>query len=116
MTNQEAGAALSIVERLRARLPICPFDPKAPKHDLEASDPCPVCSDYGDERSKNLCRGADTRVMDEAADTIEELVEALKRLAESADATAWSANIGTMDSAIEHARALLAKLEAGDRK
>jgi hypothetical protein len=54
--------------------------------------------------------------MDEAADTIEELVEALKRLAESADATAWSANIGTMDSAIEHARALLAKLEAGDRK
>jgi hypothetical protein len=78
MTNQEAGAALSIVERLRARLPICPFDPKAPKHDLEASDPCPVCSDYGDERSKNLCRGADTRVMDEAADTIEELVEALR--------------------------------------
>lgn len=65
-----------IVERLQTRLPVCPFSTLAPKHDLEASDPCPVCNDYGDERSKNLCHGADTRILDEVAAIITELRDA----------------------------------------
>ena len=72
------GELEAMLERLRARLPVCPFDPKAPKNELQPGDLCPVCLDYGDERSKNLCRGADTRVMDEAADAIDTLLATLK--------------------------------------
>lgn len=78
--------ALPICERLRARLPVCPFADGAPKHTLEEGDPCPVCGDYGDERSKSLCHGADTRIMAEAADTIDDLYEALTELIDLNDA------------------------------
>lgn len=45
---------------------------------------------------------------------IEEMAEALEALISSADNTAWSANVGTMDSAIEAARTALARYRKGD--
>jgi hypothetical protein len=100
----------SLVERLRARLPICPFAEKAPKHDLEPTDLCPVCLDYGDERSKNLCHGADTRIMDEAADRIKALEAGLRvllALDEAMEKT--SVDPDEYYAALRNARALLAE-------
>jgi hypothetical protein len=44
---------------------------------------------------------------------VEEMVEALEALISSADSTAWGANVGTMDSAIEAARTALARYRGG---
>lgn len=69
-----------IIARLRSSepLPACPYDKLSP-HYLTAPDdkPCAVCGGLNEPGAPDLCRGADTRVMSEAADIIEKLREAL---------------------------------------
>ena len=62
-----------IVERLRDKdgLPVCPFDRRSPDYWTTANDkPCHVC---GGTEEVDKCRGADLRVMDDAAAEIERL-------------------------------------------
>lgn len=66
----------ALIDKLRAPLPPCPFSKYAPPHELEEHDPCPVCGGLGTPDAENLCRGADTRIMDEAADALERIYPA----------------------------------------
>lgn len=72
-----------IVERLRSSepLPVCPYDKLSP-HYLTAPDdkPCPFCGQENTSEGPDKCRGADTRIMGEAANEIERLREADKRI------------------------------------
>lgn len=64
----------SLVDRLRdnSTLAICPFDRRSPEYWSTPNDkPCKFCGSEPDGPDK--CTGADTRVMAEAADRIEEL-------------------------------------------
>jgi hypothetical protein len=65
-----------IVERLRSneQLPVCPFDRLSPHYWTMPDDkPCPICGQENTSEGPDKCRGADTRVMKEAADEIERL-------------------------------------------
>lgn len=65
-----------IVERLRSNepLPVCPFDRLSPHYWTMPDDkPCPICGQENTLEGPDRCRGADTRVMKEAADEIERL-------------------------------------------
>ena len=73
MTSKEKK---DIVERLNDRFPVCPFDRRSPDYWKDfTGKPCPVCG--GTEEGPDMCHGADTRILQEAADTIERLREAL---------------------------------------
>lgn len=65
-----------IVERLRSSepLPACPFDRISPHYLTMPDDkPCPFCGQENTLEGPDKCRGADTRIMGEAADEIERL-------------------------------------------
>ena len=65
-----------IVERLRSSepLPVCPFDRISPHYLTMPDDkPCPFCGQENTLEGPDKCRGADTRIMGEAADEIERL-------------------------------------------
>lgn len=72
-----------LVERLRSPLPVCPFADGAPPHSLEPEDPCPVCGGLGTLGAPDKCRGADTRVMAEAASLITTLLTRVEALEEA---------------------------------
>jgi hypothetical protein len=56
----------SLIEKLKSPLPVCPYDRRSPDYYTTPDDaPCKVCGGLPD--GPDLCRGADTRVMDEAA-------------------------------------------------
>jgi len=70
-----------IVARLRSSepLPICPFDRLSPQYLRMAADkPCPFCGQENTLDGPDKCRGADSRIMGEAANEIERLRAALK--------------------------------------
>jgi hypothetical protein len=76
MTIPEQAVARDIVERLRSSepLPACPYDKLSPHYWTAPNNrPCPVCGTLNDPDAPDLCRGADTRIMGEAADEIERL-------------------------------------------
>jgi hypothetical protein len=65
-----------IVERLRSSepLPACPFDRLSPHYLTMPDDkPCPFCGQENTTEGPDKCRGADTRIMGEAANEIERL-------------------------------------------
>lgn len=65
-----------IVERLRSSepLPACPFDKISPHYLTMPNDkPCPFCGQENTLDGPDKCRGADTRIMGEAANEIERL-------------------------------------------
>ena len=65
-----------IVERLRSSepLPVCPFDKLSPHYlTMPDDNPCPFCGQENTSEGPDKCRGADTRIMGEAADEIERL-------------------------------------------
>jgi hypothetical protein len=65
-----------IVERLRSSepLPACPFDRISPHYlTMPADKPCPFCGQENTPDGPDKCRGADTRIMGEAANEIEDL-------------------------------------------
>jgi hypothetical protein len=65
-----------IVERLRSNetLPVCPYDRRSPDYWTAPNDkPCVICGQENTSEGPDLCRGADTRIMKEAADEIERL-------------------------------------------
>lgn len=77
-----------IVERLRSSelLPACPYDQLSPHYRTAPDDkPCYVCGGLNDPDAPDLCRGADTRIMGEAAAEIERLREALAPFAAFAE-------------------------------
>lgn len=89
MTN-DAERMSDIVARLRNdQLPFCPFDSRSPLYWTagENGAPCPVC--HGTEDGPDLCRGADTRILAEAADIIEAQSKALAEAREAAER--WNA-------------------------
>jgi hypothetical protein len=62
-----------IVERLRSSepLPACPYDRLSPHYWTAPNDkPCVVCGGVNEPDAPDLCRGADTRIMGEAANEI----------------------------------------------
>lgn len=62
-----------LVERLRSSepLPVCPYDRLSPHYWTMPNDrPCPFCGQENTSEGPDKCRGADTRIMGEAADTI----------------------------------------------
>ena len=66
----------SLTDRLRSKalLPLCPYDQRSPDYwSTPDDDPCKICGQINDLNAPDVCRGADTRVMDEAADEIEAL-------------------------------------------
>lgn len=70
-----------IVERLRSSepLPACPFDRISPHYlTMPADKPCPFCGQENTMEGPDKCRGADTRIMGEAANEIERLTELAK--------------------------------------
>lgn len=70
------NSSSTLVERLlsNAQLPVCPYDRRSPDYWTTPDDqPCVICGTLNDFSTPNLCRGADTRVMDEAAALILEL-------------------------------------------
>lgn len=65
-----------IVDRLRSSepLPACPFDKISPLYLTMPDDkPCPFCGQENTTEGPDKCRGADTRIMGEAANEIERL-------------------------------------------
>lgn len=63
-----------IVDRLRSSepLPACPFDKISPHYLTMPDDkPCPYCGQENTLDGPDKCRGADTRIMGEAANVIE---------------------------------------------
>lgn len=69
-----------IVRRLRSSepLPACPYDKLSPHYNTAPNDkPCAVCGGLNDSDAPDLCRGADTRIMGEAADEIQNADRAL---------------------------------------
>jgi hypothetical protein len=80
-----AAADQDIVTRLRSSepLPACPYDRLSPHYRTAPNDnPCMVCGGLNDAEAPDLCRGADTRIMGEAADEIERLRSVLKLIAD----------------------------------
>lgn len=77
--TEEANLSASLIERLRstAQLPVCPFDRRSPDYYTagENNAPCTVC---GGTEEVDKCRGADTRIMEEAAARIETLEAAIE--------------------------------------
>ncbi len=81
-TEQAADRVKALVDRLRSPLPICPYDPKSPDYYTAPDDkPCAVCGQINDINAPIVCRGADTRCMDQAADAL----TALQARAEDAE-------------------------------
>jgi hypothetical protein len=77
-----------LVERLRSSepLPACPFDRISPHYLTMPDDkPCPFCGQENTLDGPDKCRGADTRIMGEAADEIERLQKALEEIAAVAE-------------------------------
>lgn len=65
-----------IVQRLRSNepLPACPFDKLSPHYlTMPADKPCPFCGQENTTEGPDKCRGADTRILGEAANEIERL-------------------------------------------
>lgn len=65
-----------IVERLLSSepLPVCPFDRLSPHYLTMPDDkPCPICGQENTLDGPDKCRGADTRIMKEAANEIDRL-------------------------------------------
>lgn len=63
----------ALVERLRSNEPlaICPYDRKSPEYwTTDDVTPCKFCGQLNDPAAPDKCRGADTRVMGEAASTL----------------------------------------------
>ena len=63
----------ALVERLRASqpLPVCPYDRRSPDYwTTSDNDPCKFCGSINEVGAPDLCRGADTRVMGEAAEAL----------------------------------------------
>ena len=81
-----------LVARLRSNepLPVCTFDRLSPHYWTMPDDkPCPICGQENTTEGPDKCRGADTRVMKEAADEIERLrtcLEEWKQLADTLEA------------------------------
>lgn len=79
---------MDIVERLLSSepLPVCPYDRRSPDYWTAPNDkPCTFCGGLNDPNAPDLCRGADTRVMGEAAreiDRLRALVMNIQALAE----------------------------------
>jgi hypothetical protein len=72
-----------IVERLRSSepLPACPFDRISPHYLTMPDDkPCPFCGQENTLDGPDKCRGADTRIMGEAADEIVRLTARVEEL------------------------------------
>ena len=81
-TEQAADRVKALVDRLRSPLPICPYDQKSPDYYTAPDDkPCAVCGQINDINAPIVCRGADTRCMDQAADAL----TALQARAEDAE-------------------------------
>lgn len=75
-TTQSSTGTADIVERLRSSepLPACPFDRISPHYLTMPDDkPCPICGQENTTEGPDKCRGADTRIMGEAATEIERL-------------------------------------------
>lgn len=73
-------AKSSLIERLRSTLPVCPYDQRSPDYYTAPDDkPCPVCGSRNDVNAPDLCRGADTSCMTDAANEIERLLDRLAR-------------------------------------
>ena len=78
MTPPMAEALEGLIERLRsnAPLPLCPFDSRSPLYWTTPDDAtCHFCGQLPD--GPDRCRGADTRVMDQAADALESALHLL---------------------------------------
>lgn len=82
-----ASPLLDLAERVEAglrasTLPVCPYDRRSPDYWTTPDDkPCVVCGTLNDPDAPNLCRGADLRIMDEAADLISSMSALLRSLA-----------------------------------
>lgn len=84
-----------LVERLLTNepLPVCPYDRRSPDYwTTNDTDPCKICGQLNTADGPDLCRGADTRAMKEAAARIQsdaaiiaELIKALEPFADAAD-------------------------------
>lgn len=66
-----------LIARLKKPLPVCPFDRRSPHYFTEHQngEPCFVCGTT--QTSVDMCRMADTSIMDEAAAEIERLLARL---------------------------------------
>ena len=85
-----------LVERLRScePLPVCPFDRISPHYLTMPDDkPCPFCGQENTSEGPDKCRGADTRIMGEAADRIEALEAALTETANWPPSTEYARNL-----------------------
>lgn len=95
-----------IVERLRstAQLPVCPYDRRSPDYWTTPDDqPCVICGTLNEVNAPNLCKGADTRIMEQAAAEIERLrreAECHRHMADNNYAN-WSAATDERDVALE---------------
>lgn len=68
--------ARAVLPKLTGTLPVCPFDSRSPDYWTTPDDkPCHVC---GGTEAMDKCRGADLRCLDEAADVITRLANALE--------------------------------------
>jgi hypothetical protein len=89
-------------KRLREPLPVCPFDSRSPDYRKDfTGKPCPVCG--GTEDGPDLCRGADTRIMDGAADALADLSHQLA--AERDDYAAFAKSAGAEVADLRRQRA-----------
>lgn len=74
VAGDQGAENADLVARLRSSepLPVCPYDKRSPDYWTAPNDkPCVVCGTLNDPDAPDLCRGADTRIMGEAADKIE---------------------------------------------
>lgn len=91
-------AVKDLVSRLKEPLPVCPFDRRSPhyftKH--QNGEPCFVCGTT--ETGLDMCRMADTSIMDEAAAEIERLKGALEH---------WRQEVGKLHSQVDRLEHIL---------
>ncbi len=100
-----------VVEKLLKRLPVCPYDRRSPDYFTAPNDkPCVVCGGINEAGSPDLCRGADTRVMDEAAAEITDLRDKLASAIKERDSICEKAVEKTF--ALDAAEARAAEAEA----
>lgn len=65
-----------MIERLRAPMVLCPFDPKSPKYlQTDPDKPCEFCGQENTLEGPDLCRGGDLRVMEDAAKLLEAIAQ-----------------------------------------